>query len=178
MRTSWSPACARIDAHAPSMSVMCVPGLAPGMTQRLPGLGGRASRTRTADGDKWTVRAPVFPSTMRISALSRSTCSQRRVRISFRRQPVSISKRIVAIAPTDSRIVTTAHGIERGAARGKRLVVMVGQKTEDAVAVRNSSRRRRWLKLEEWQAGETGGAETGFLAGAGAPQGSSLTGET
>ena len=62
MRTSWSPARTRIDAHAPSMSVMCVPGLAPGMTQRLPGLGGRASRTRTADGDKWTVRAPVFPS--------------------------------------------------------------------------------------------------------------------
>ena len=46
MRTSWSPACARIDAHDPSMSVMCVPGLAPGMTQRLPGLGGRA----TGDG--------------------------------------------------------------------------------------------------------------------------------
>ena len=104
MRTSWSPARARMVSQAPSMSVMCLPGLAPGMTQRLPGLGGRASRTRTADGDKWTVRAPVFPSTMRISALSRSTCSQRRVRISFRRQPVSISKRIVAIAPADIRL--------------------------------------------------------------------------
>ena len=65
MRTSRSPTRARMGRpNAPSMSVMCVPGLAPGMTQRLPGLGGRASRTRTADGDKWTVRAPVFPSTM------------------------------------------------------------------------------------------------------------------
>ena len=44
------------------MSVMCLPGLAPGMTQGLPGLRGKASKTRTADGDRWTVRAPVFPS--------------------------------------------------------------------------------------------------------------------
>ena len=49
MRTSWSPVRTRMASHDPSMSVMCVPGLAPGMTQRLPGLGGRASRTRTVD---------------------------------------------------------------------------------------------------------------------------------
>ena len=57
-------------------------------------------------------------------------------------------------------------------------MVLVGQKTAAAVVVGNSSGRRRWIKLDEWQAGETGGAETGFLAGAGAPQGSSLTAET
>jgi exodeoxyribonuclease V alpha subunit len=34
--------------------------------------------------------------------------------------------------------------------RGKRLVVMVGQKKAVAIAVRNASGRRRWSKLAEW----------------------------
>jgi exodeoxyribonuclease V alpha subunit len=34
--------------------------------------------------------------------------------------------------------------------RGKRLVVLVGQKKAVAVAVRNASGRRRWSKLREW----------------------------
>jgi exodeoxyribonuclease V alpha subunit len=35
-----------------------------------------------------------------------------------------------------------------GVTRGKKLVVLVGQKK--AVAVRNVSGRRRWSKLQEW----------------------------
>ena len=35
-----------------------------------------------------------------------------------------------------------------GVTRGKRLVVLVGQKK--AIAVRNVSGRRRWSKLKEW----------------------------
>jgi hypothetical protein len=34
--------------------------------------------------------------------------------------------------------------------RGKRLVVLVGQKKAVAIAVRNVSGRRRWSKLAEW----------------------------
>jgi exodeoxyribonuclease V alpha subunit len=34
--------------------------------------------------------------------------------------------------------------------RGKRLVVLVGQKKAIAIAVRNVSDRRRWSKLQEW----------------------------
>jgi exodeoxyribonuclease V alpha subunit len=34
--------------------------------------------------------------------------------------------------------------------RGKRLVVLVGQKKAIAIAVRNASRRRRWSKLRDW----------------------------
>jgi hypothetical protein len=34
--------------------------------------------------------------------------------------------------------------------RGKRLVVMVGQKKAVAIAVRNASGRRRWSKLQDW----------------------------
>jgi exodeoxyribonuclease V alpha subunit len=34
--------------------------------------------------------------------------------------------------------------------RGKRLVVLVGQKKAVAIAVRNASSRRRWSKLDEW----------------------------
>ena len=63
-----------------------------------------------------------------------------------------------------------------GVTRGKRLVVLVGQKKAVAIAVRNASGRRRWSKLDEWLAGPTGGAESGFLAVAASPQGLSLTG--
>ena len=63
-----------------------------------------------------------------------------------------------------------------GVTRGKRLVVLVGQKKAVAIAVRDTSGRRRWSKLDEWLAGPTGGAESGFLAGASSPQGLSLTG--
>ena len=63
-----------------------------------------------------------------------------------------------------------------GVTRGKRLVVLVGQKKAVAIAVRNASGRWRWSKLDEWLAGPTGGAESGFLAGAASPQGLSLTG--
>ena len=38
-----------------------------------------------------------------------------------------------------------------GVTRGKRLVVLVGQKKKAvAIAVRNVSGRRRWSKLQEW----------------------------
>ena len=37
-----------------------------------------------------------------------------------------------------------------GVTRGKRLVVLVGQKKAVAIAVRNISGRRRWSKLNEW----------------------------
>src|SRR5579863_9706005 len=37
-----------------------------------------------------------------------------------------------------------------GITRGKRLVVLVGQKKAVAIAVRNASGRRRWSKLNEW----------------------------
>jgi uncharacterized protein YjbJ (UPF0337 family) len=39
-----------------------------------------------------------------------------------------------------------------GLTRGKRLVVLVGQKMAIAIAVRNVSGRRRWSKLDEWLA--------------------------
>ena len=37
-----------------------------------------------------------------------------------------------------------------GVTRGKKLVVLVGQKKAIAIAVRNVSGRRRWSKLKEW----------------------------
>jgi exodeoxyribonuclease V alpha subunit len=40
-----------------------------------------------------------------------------------------------------------------GVTRGKRLVVLVGQKKAVAIAVRNVTGRRRWSKLNEWLAG-------------------------
>jgi len=40
-----------------------------------------------------------------------------------------------------------------GVTRGKKLVVLVGQKKAVAIAVRNTSGRRRWSKLNEWLVG-------------------------
>jgi exodeoxyribonuclease V alpha subunit len=37
-----------------------------------------------------------------------------------------------------------------GVTRGKRLVVLVGQKKAVAIAVKNIAGRRRWSKLAEW----------------------------
>jgi len=37
-----------------------------------------------------------------------------------------------------------------GVTRGKRLVILVGQKKAVAIAVRNISGRRRWSKLAAW----------------------------
>jgi len=37
-----------------------------------------------------------------------------------------------------------------GVTRGKKLVVLVGQKKAGAIAVRNVSGRRRWSRLQEW----------------------------
>jgi hypothetical protein len=40
-----------------------------------------------------------------------------------------------------------------GVTRGKKLVVLIGQKKAIAIAVRNISGRRRWSKLAEWLQG-------------------------
>ena len=40
--------------------------------------------------------------------------------------------------------------IYTGITRGKRLVVLVGQKKALAIAVRNGSARQRWTKLADW----------------------------
>jgi len=37
-----------------------------------------------------------------------------------------------------------------GVTRGKKLVVLVGQRRAIAIAVRNAAGRRRWSKLNEW----------------------------
>jgi len=55
-----------------------------------------------------------------------------------------------------------------GITRGKRLVVLVGQKKAVAIAVRNVSGRRRWSKLDEWlRLGATRVSSTASKAGIG-----------
>ena len=53
-----------------------------------------------------------------------------------------------------------------GVTRGKRLVVLVGQKKAVAIAVRNASGRRRWSKLDEWLAGARDGPQAGIASDA------------
>ena len=46
-----------------------------------------------------------------------------------------------------------------GVTRGKRLVVLVGQKKAVAIAVKNIAGRRRWSKLDEWLGAKVGGEQ-------------------
>ena len=61
-----------------------------------------------------------------------------------------------------------------GVMRGKRLVVLVGQKKTVTIAARNASGRRRWSRLDESLAGATDGPERRGTDGARSPQGSPL----
>ena len=63
-----------------------------------------------------------------------------------------------------------------GVTRGKRLVVLVGQKKAVAIAVRNASGRRRWSKLDEWLAGANVGPQAGIARDAGSLRVQPLTG--
>ena len=63
-----------------------------------------------------------------------------------------------------------------GVTRGKRLVVLVGQKKVVAIAVRNASGRRRWSKLDESLAGAKVDAQGGIGPEARSVPGSPLTG--
>jgi exodeoxyribonuclease V alpha subunit len=49
-----------------------------------------------------------------------------------------------------------------GVTRGKRLVVLIGQRRALAIAVKNGSGRRRWSKLREWLAPATSGEQPGY----------------
>ena len=62
-----------------------------------------------------------------------------------------------------------------GVTRGKRLVVLVGQKKAVAIAVRNASGRRRWSKLNEWLASAKDGSGTGIDVDARSLRGRALT---
>jgi NADP-dependent 3-hydroxy acid dehydrogenase YdfG len=57
--------------------------------------------------------------------------------------------RIVLVA-RDKTPMLQRNLLYTGITRGKKLVVLVGQKQAVAIAVRNISGRRRWSKLGEW----------------------------
>ena len=63
-----------------------------------------------------------------------------------------------------------------GVTRGKRLVVLVGQKKAVAIAVRNTSGRRRWSKLDEWLGGAKNGPQPEIARDAPSSRERSLTG--
>ena len=57
---------------------------------------------------------------------------------------------MVIPVPTRHYAMLQRNLLYTGIIRGKRLVVLVGQKKAIAIAVRNVSGRRRWSKLDEW----------------------------
>ena len=68
---------------------------------------------------------------------------------------------------TQHYVMLARNLLYTGVTRGKRLVVLVGQRKALAMAVRNAGSRRRWSKLQEWltpnvQASASSGAERGL----------------
>ena len=61
---------------------------------------------------------------------------------------------VVIPVPTQHYAMLKRNLLHTGVTRGKRLVVLVGQKKAVAIAVRNISGRRRWSKLDEWLNGQ------------------------
>jgi exodeoxyribonuclease V alpha subunit len=57
---------------------------------------------------------------------------------------------VIIPALTQHYVMLQRNLLYTGVTRGKRLVVLVGQKKAIAIAVRNASDRRRWSKLTEW----------------------------
>lgn len=69
MRAPSGPAFARMLYQAVSMSAMSLPGFTPGTTHGLSGSRCMVASKFTPEGKRCTIRRPVLPLTMRISAL-------------------------------------------------------------------------------------------------------------
>ena len=55
-----------------------------------------------------------------------------------------------ALRRSRGRVGLSVALLYTGVTRGKRLVILLGQKKAVAIAVKNVSGRRRWSKLREW----------------------------
>ena len=78
-----------------------------------------------------------------------STCWYLRTRRPFIRVQGSEYPAVIIPMLTQHYPMLQRNLLYTGVTRGKRLVVMVGQKNAVAIAVRNASGRRRWSKLAE-----------------------------
>jgi len=65
-------------------------------------------------------------------------------------ESVSLQRRVSASFKEARRYFSSR--IYTGVTRGKRLVVLVGQRKALAIAVKGAQTRRRWSKLREWLA--------------------------
>ena len=57
---------------------------------------------------------------------------------------------VVIPVTTQHYIMLKRNLLYTGVTRGKQLVILLGQKKAVAIAVNNTSGRRRWSKLREW----------------------------
>jgi exodeoxyribonuclease V alpha subunit len=62
---------------------------------------------------------------------------------------------VVIPVMTQHYVMLQRNLLYTGVTRGRRLLVLVGQKKAVAIAVRNASGRRRWSKLREWLGGSS-----------------------
>lgn len=67
-----------------------------------------------------------------------------------RRSRPQLDQLIDQLRAGDVVVVTKYDRLARSLTRGKKLVVLVGQKRAVAIAVKNVSGHQRWSKLDEW----------------------------
>jgi hypothetical protein len=94
---SSSRAAFRIRRHGCSMFTRCRPAFSPQITYGLPSSRGMSCSTASEGGLRRTAFRPVLESGSIRQPCSSLTCSHCSVRISFRRAPVSVRRRIAAI---------------------------------------------------------------------------------
>jgi hypothetical protein len=75
----------------------CCPAFSPQMTYGLPSSRGMVCSNASAGALRWIAFRPVLLSGSMRHSCSSLTCSQRSVRISFRRAPVNVRRRMAAI---------------------------------------------------------------------------------
>ena len=175
MRTSWSRARARMVSHPPSMSVMCVPGLAPGMTQGLPGLRGGDARPRAAPGEAFGGECAVLVVVAGDDEArdaggrrepARGPVGLDRARRSYRggvgggraarpdcdcglcggAQPARVGGLVVARAP---RLRATAAGRQRSREAGPNRIAMMRSVNLGGGGVQLPVGDRRWLPIDD-----------------------------
>ncbi len=102
-RKSWIRTLSRLArlltrSQVLSIAALGLPAIVPAMTNSVPATRGRVSRISAAGGLRYTTFSRVLLSSRTSSRRSKSTDRQRNLTISPRRQPVSASRRIAAIA--------------------------------------------------------------------------------
>src|SRR6267142_6490291 len=95
---------------------------------------------------------PIRPGIIQATALFAQAAKEAGVKCVVNMSQISAREDAKSHAAQDHWLMLQRNLLYTGVTRGKKLVVLVGQKKAVAIAVRSISGRRRWSKLREWLA--------------------------